>query len=306
MTKPTRPADYPNRIVYMVSHFGQLALRPLQYMRRNPELVVGVLLLASLLIFWAAGSLFWDTAKYSPLSVRANQSPAPKYPLGTDRQGRDLLAVMIVGTPLTLKIGLVAGLLGVGIGTVLAFVAAYYGGIIDTVIKGIVDVGLTIPSLLVLIMIAVSIKEGLTVDQMALVVACTAWLWPTRTIRSQVLSLRERAYVEVARLSGMSGLEIIIKELMPNLLPYLAASLVNSVSSAILASIGLEAMGLGPMSSPTLGMTIYWVIYYSALLHGMWWWWAPPIVIIVILFLGLFLLSMGLDEIANPRLRRVV
>ena len=137
-------------------------------------------------------------------------------------------------------------------------------------------------------------------------VASLAWMWPTRTIRSQVLSLRERAYIQMARLSGMKTHEIIFREVMPNLLPYLAASFVGSVAAAILASIGLEALGLGPIESPTIGMTIYWVIYYSALLHGMWWWFGPPIAIIVILFLGLFGLSAGLDEIANPRLRRQV
>ena len=104
------------------------------------------------------------------------------------------------------------------------------------VIRGVVDVGLTVPGLLVLIIIAVSIKEGLTVDQMAVVVASLAWLSPTRAIRAQVLSLRERGYVDVARLNGMSGPEIIVRELVPNLLPYLAATLVNAVSNAILAS----------------------------------------------------------------------
>jgi peptide/nickel transport system permease protein len=214
------------------------------------------------------------------------------------------LATIIAGTPLTLQIGLIAGFLGAGIGTVLAFIAGYYGGIVDTIIRSIVDIGLTVPSLLVLVIIAVSFKESLTINQMALVVASTAWLWPTRTTRSQVITLKERTWVKVARLSGMGGLEIVVKEMMPNLIPYIAASLVSSVSSAILASIGLEALGLGPMNSPTLGMTIYWVIFYSALLHGMWWWWAPPIIIIVVLFIGLFLVAKGVDEIANPRLRR--
>ena len=86
----------------------------------------------------------------------------------------------------------------------------------------------------------------------------------------------------------MSGPEIIVKEMLPNLFPYLAAALVNSVSAAILASIGLEALGLGPIESPTLGMTIYWVLFNAALINGWWWWWTPPIVIIVILFVGLF------------------
>lgn len=278
----------------------------LRYMRRNPPLAIGVALLLILLLFCVIGPFFIDTSNAQPLSVEANQPPSAQYPLGTDRQGRDILAVMVAGTPLTLRIGVIAGFIGVGIGSLLAFVAAYYGGWVDNVIRSAVDIGLTVPGLLVLIIIAVSLKQGLTVEQMALVVASLAWLHPARTIRSQVLTMRERAWVQVARLSGMSGPEIILKELVPNLLPYLAAALVGAVSGAILASIGLEALGLGPMDSPTLGMTIYWTIYYSALLHGLWWWWAPPIVVIIILFVGLFNLSAGLDEIANPRLRRAV
>jgi peptide/nickel transport system permease protein len=161
-----------------------------------------------------------------------------------------------------------------------------------------------VPGLLVLIIIAVSIKGTLTVNQMAIVVASLAWLYPTRTIRAQVLSLRERGYVEVARLSGMSGPGIIFFELMPNLLPYLAATLVGAVSSAILASIGLEVLGLGPIDAPTLGMTLYWVNFNAAMINGWWWWWTAPTVIILTVFLGLFFLTIGLDEIANPRLRR--
>lgn len=275
----------------------------MRYLRRNPALVVGIALLLLLLGLCAIGPFFVDLGNAAPLSVAANQPPSAQYPLGTDRQGRDLLAVLIAGTPLTLQIGLIAGLLGTLVGTLLAFVAAYYRGRVDTLIKGLVDVGLTVPGLLVLIIVAVSIHGGMSVDGMALVVASLAWLWPARTIRSQVLTLRERSWVQIARFSGMSGPEIILKELIPNLLPYLAAALVGAVASAILASIGLEALGLGSMDSPTLGMTIYWVIFYSALLHGMWWWWAPPIVVIAVLFTGLFMVAVGLDEIANPRIR---
>ena len=116
--------------------------------------------------------------------------------------------------------------------------------------------------------------------------------------------MRERGYVQVARLSGMRDLEIIAREMLPNLLPYLAASFVSAVGAAVLASIGLEALGLGPQNEPTLGMTIYWALYYTSLLRGIWWWWAPPMVMIVLIFVGLFLISMGLDRIANPRLWR--
>ena len=162
-----------------------------RYLRRNPSLVVGIFLLAILVLFVGIGHLVVDTSKARALSAPAMRAPSFQYPFGTDRQGRDLLAVMVAGTPLTLRIGFIAGFLGVGIGAVLGFVSAYYRGIVDTLIRGIADVGLTVPGLLVLIIIAVSIKEGLTVNQMALVVASLAWLSPTRTIRSQVLTLRE-------------------------------------------------------------------------------------------------------------------
>jgi peptide/nickel transport system permease protein len=276
------------------------------YLRRNPSLVVGIALLGALGLFMIIGHLVVDTSKSRPLSAPAVRAPSAEHPFGTDRQGRDLLATMVAGTPLTLRIGFIAGFLGVGIGAILGFVSAYYRGTLDTVIRSVVDIGLTVPGLLVLIIVAVSLKKGLTVDQMAIIVASLAWLNPARTIRAQVLSLRERGYVEVARLSGMRGPEIIVKELMPNLLPYLAATLVNAVSSAILASIGLEVLGLGPIDSPTLGMTLYWVNYNAALINGWWWWWTAPIAVILVVFLGLFFLTVGLDEIANPRLRRTI
>ena len=274
------------------------------YLRRNPSLAVGVVLLSLLALFVIVGNFTVDTELARPLSVRALQPPSWEHLFGTDRQGRDLLAVMVAGTPLTLKIGFVAGFIGVGVGTVLAFTAGYYRGTVDAMIRGVADVGLTVPGLLVLILIAVSVRGGLTVNEMAIIVASLAWLNPTRTIRSQVLTLRERGYVEVARLNGMSGPAIILREMLPNLLPYLAATLVNAVSAAILASVGLEVLGLGPVESPTLGMTLYWINFNAAILNGWWWWWLAPTVIILIVFLGLFFLTVGLDEVANPRLRR--
>lgn len=277
-----------------------------RYIRRNPSLGVGIVLLLAVLLFCGIGRIFVPASRAYPLSVPASRPVSRELPLGSDRQGRDILAVMIVGTPLTLRIGLIAGAIGTLIGTMLGFISAYYRGFLDTVIRSTVDVLLTIPSLMVLILVAVSLRQSMTVNGMALVVSILAWVWPTRTIRAQVLSMRESGYIRVAQLSGMSGIEIILKEMIPNLLPYLGASFVGAVASAILASIGIEALGLGPMEAPTLGMTIYWVLYYAALLHGMWWWWAPPIIVIVIVFVGLFLLSAGLDELANPRVRRVV
>lgn len=278
----------------------------IKYAKRNPPLIFGIGLLLSLLIFVGLGQLFYDHEQFRPLSVPTREAPSWDYPFGTDTQGRDLFAVAIRGTTLTLRIGLIAGAVAVVLGTIFAFVAAYYRGWTDAVVRVLVDVGLTIPPLLILILIAINISGGLTVDQMGLAISTVAWVFPARTIRAQVLVLRERSYVEIARLSGSSGLSIIFKEMMPNLIPYITASFVTSVAAGILASIGLEAIGLGPFSAPTLGMTIYWNIQFSSIILGMWWWWLPPIITIIIVFVGLFMISAGLDEWSNPRLRKSV
>jgi peptide/nickel transport system permease protein len=267
-------------------------------------LIVGLCLLLALLAFVVIGHAVVNTDKVRPLSTRPLLPPSPALPFGTDKQGRDLLAVMIVGTPQTLEIGIFAGLIGVGVGTLLALTSAYYRGPADALIRGIVDIGLTIPGLMVLITLAMNVKGGLSIPQMVLVVAALAWLFPARVIRAQVLSVRERAFIDVARLSGVPSYAIIVKEVLPNLLPYIVASLVGSVSAAVLASVGLEVLGLGSFDSVTIGMTLYWVIYYAAIINSWWWWWLPPIVVIIILFTGLFLVAVGLDEFANPRLRR--
>jgi len=276
----------------------------LAYCRRNPNLVLGAILVLALLGIGIIGPRFVDVANAAPTSAIPDQPPSSDLPLGSDDQGRDMLAVLVAGVPLTLRVGFIAGTVGVLIGIVLGFASGYQGGILDTVIRMVVDTLLTVPGLLVLIIIANSIKGVIDINLMALVVASLAWMHPTRTIRAQVLSFRERAYVQMAKLSGMTGFEIIVRELIPNLLPYLAASFVGAVAGAVLASIGLEALGLGPQNEPTIGMTIYWSIAFNALLRGLWWWWFPPIAAIVVLFTGLFLLSAGLDEIANPRKRR--
>lgn len=201
----------------------------LNYVRRNKRLGLGLALLLFLFLFATLGRLFVDPDVAYPLSAPTNRPPCREYPFGTDSQGRDLLAAAVMGTYLTVRIGVIAGTLGLSIGTFLGFVAAYYGGLADTVIRWVVDVLLTIPSLLVLVVIASTIgRKGMDVNGMTLVVSILAWMWPTRTIRSQVLTLRERAFVRVAQLSGENNLEIIFKELMPNLLPFLGASLVGS------------------------------------------------------------------------------
>ncbi|MAN23431.1 MAG: maltose ABC transporter permease [Gemmatimonadetes bacterium] len=276
------------------------------YIRESPTLGAGFLMVGAVLLFGLLGPFFVDTSLAQPLSSTPRLAPSWDHLFGTDDSGRDLLAVMVVGVPLTLRIGLLAGALGLGLGTFLGFTSGYIGGRLDGLIRVLVDTLLTVPPLVVLVSIASTIREEISVNIMALVVASLAWMWPARVIRSQVLSMRERAYVQMAKLNGLNTTEIIWKELFPNLLPYLAANFANAVNWAILASIGLEALGLGPQNDPTIGMTIYWAITFSALIRGMWWWWAIPIIFIALIFIGLLMIAVGLDKLANPKGRKAV
>lgn len=249
------------------------------------------------------GQFFTDPDQLRLMAGGINASPTWDHPLGTQNEGRDLLTYILKGMPNTLLIGLVGGGSAVLLGTILGMVAGYVGGPLDGLIRNTVDIGLTIPPLAILIMIAASFSV-VTPLMMGLVIALTSWMHPTRVIRSQVLSLREREFVLLLRLSGASPLHIVFLELLPNMIPFLAATFVNSVATAILASIGLEVLGLGSFQTPTLGNLIYFAIIGNAMWLGLWWWWLPPMLILIVLFMGLFFVSTALDAIANPRIEQ--
>jgi len=219
------------------------------YCRRNPPLVIGAAIMGLILLFCALGPVFVNTKHAQPLSAIPFQRPSAAYPLGTDDNGRDLMAVMVVGLPVTLRIGFLAGAVGLLIGIVLGVIAGFRGGFIDAVIRTTVDILLTVPSLLILTTIAASIKGFISANILALVIASLAWRGPARTIRAQVLTLRERGYILMAQRSGAGTFEVLTRELLPNLLPFLAAGFVGAVALAILSSIGLEASASGRRTS---------------------------------------------------------
>ena len=280
----------------------------------NPRLITGSLLLGIILLFGVLGQFFWNTelayVASSPLNLppvgltnSRGQEGLWEHPLGTENSGRDMLAVLIVGAPNSFLVGVIAATVGMGIGIVLGFTAGFVGGRVDEFIRLISDVTITIPALMVLIVIQAVMRQ-VDLTTMALLIAAFAWPSPTRLIRAQVLSMRESGYVQMAKLSGSSTFDIMFREMMPNLIPYLFASFIGNVTGAILAAVGLETLGLGPQRVPTLGGTIYDAISASALLRNMWWWWGIPTFLLGMMFIGLLLINLGFDEIANPRLRR--
>lgn len=271
--------------------------------RVDITLILGLTMLGVIVLISILGPLLSDQSLANVGAVRPRRPPGPEFWLGTDAQGRDMFTLMLHATPNTLKMGLIAGVIGVGFGTIVGLISGHFGGWIDSVISVISDALMTVPAIAILVILAGNIAEMTTLI-MALVVASLSWMFTARTVRAQVLTVKERGYVEVARVNGMAPLEILFVEVMPNVAPYILASFVGTVSAAILATIGLEALGLGAQNEMTLGNTIYWAQQSSAVLRGFWWWWGPPIVVIAVIFVGLFLTSVGFDRFANPRLGR--
>lgn len=277
----------------------------LRYLRRNKSLSIGLVILLMLVAFTVIGLLIINPKDAYPLAVRAKQPPSLKYPFGTDFFGRNLLAAMVVGLWQTALIGLLAGAIGTLIGVVLGFTSAYFGGILDAVIKGVCQILTPIPVFLIQVVIAGSIdKRSVTIYTMALIVVLLAWMGPTLVIRSQVLTMKERQFVSVAKLSGVGDLGIIFKEILPNLLPFIAAAFVNQVFAAVFTSFYLAVLGLGPLREPLLGNLIWGAQSQGAFFNGWWWWPLEPAVAMVLILGSLALINMGLDELANPRVRR--
>ena len=265
-------------------------------------LTSGIILFLFVSLFGVVGGWFIDPEMADVGAGYPSQPPSWEHWLGTDQQGRDVLSDLLLGTPQTLKIGLIAAIVGVGIGTILGFIGGYCGGKIDVLIRLLADVFMTIPGLLILIVIA-SLLDIVSTTLLGFVIAFFGWMGACRVTRAQVLTMRERAYVQVAKLNGVNDFEIIFKEMLPNLLPFIAASLTGATAGAVLASLGLSALGLGPQNEPSIGLTIYWALHYGALIRELWWWFMPPVVVMILLFLSLFLITAGLDQIANPRLK---
>jgi len=277
----------------------------LRYLRRNKSLAIGLLIMFGLIVFTVTGLLTVDPKEAYPLAVKTKQPPSWEFPFGTDYFGRNLYVAMVIGLWQTALIGIIAGALGTLIGVTLGFISAYFGGWIDAVIKGICQILTPIPAFLIQVIIASSLdKRDVTIFTMAFVVVLLAWMGPTLVVRAQVLTMKERQFVSVAKLSGMGDLGIIFGEIMPNLLPFIAAAFVDQVFKAVFASFYLAVLGLGPLREPLMGNIIWAAQGQSAFFNNWWWWPLAPAMAMVLILGSLALINMGLDELANPRVRR--
>ncbi|MFM8559994.1 MAG: ABC transporter permease [bacterium] len=229
------------------------------------------------------------------------QPPSWEHWLGTNGQGQDVFAQLVVGTRVSLAIGFTVGLLVVLVGALVGVPAGYFGGKVDGALSGLANVFLVLPGLPLAIVIAAYLPSGPVT--LGLVLVVTGWAWNARVLRSQALALRRRDFVAAARVSGESRLRILAVEVLPNMTSVIVAQVIGSTVYAIGAQVGLEFLGLGDVSAVTWGTNLYWAQNDSALLTGAWWTFAPTGLCVALVGFALTQLNAGFDEITNPRLR---
>lgn len=222
--------------------------------------------------------------------------------LGCDNVGADIFSQVIYGARISLVIGLLAAAVGASIGIIVGVLSGYLGGLVDEVTMRVVDILLCLPLLPLLLTLV--FLFGKNVFYIVLFIAIFGWQGLARIIRSQVLSLRETAFIECAKAAGASKFYIMMKHLIPNVLPIAFASLVLRVPAAILFEASLSFLGFGDPRVPTWGKMLHHAFGFGAFTHLAWWWLIPPGLAITLLCISFVFMGHALDEVVNPRLRR--
>ncbi len=269
---------------------------------RDYRFTVGFIFL-SLLAALALLSFFspYDPIKW--LQVPRDLPPSWPHILGTNSKGQDVFWEATFAIRNSLIVALIAGLVSRAVAVLVGFVAGYRGQFVDRILMGLADGLLVIPLFLILVFVAMLLREAMTLVNTGLLLAFFGWAWDARTIRSQVLSLREREFTYTSLLSGSGTLALVSKEYLPFTIPLILSTLINNIAWAIGTEIVLAILGLVRLEIPTLGTTLQWAIAYQAMLLGHWWWVLTPVVLTVLLIIALYWLSVSISEYLDPRTR---
>lgn len=275
----------------------------IELLAKNTRFQVVVTVLIFIIAVGVIGPLFtMDPREYTGGRY---EPPSWDHKLGTDSFCCDVWAQLIYGIRHSLGVGFVAGLIALMIAFVMGGIGAYKGGLADEGFNLFTNVFLTLPVIPILIILSV-LFEYRSLYLVAFIIAITMWPGSARAIRSQVLSLKEREFVSLARVSGKGGPRILFGEIFPNMLAYIFISFCGMVGGAIIAEAGISLIGLGPTKITTLGTMLHWAIMNEALYIGAWWWFVPAGLFLILFTGSLIMIGSMIDDVLNPKLTGVL
>jgi peptide/nickel transport system permease protein len=268
----------------------------------NGRFRFSLILLVLLVVFAILGPFIDGRNPLFAVGGRFDQ-PSAKVWLGTDVIGNDVFLQLMHGIGTSLKIGLIAGAIATFLGVLIGTLAGYLGGWVDEALMGATNVIITIPTIVILILLSVSV-ETRSLLSLGLIIGVTSWPWTARAVRAQTASLRTREHVDVARLSGAGTLSIIISEILPYMFSYIFMAFVLQLGSGILSEAALSLLGLGPNNTISLGKMLQFAIQGEAIRTGAYWAFLPPTILLTVISFSLLMLQSSLDEVFNPKLRK--
>ncbi|OPX37950.1 MAG: peptide ABC transporter permease [Desulfobacteraceae bacterium 4484_190.1] len=273
----------------------------LYFASRNRKFLFGASTLLFFILVAVVGPML---TKYPPGEYVASgpQPPSSEHWLGTTTFGQDVFSQFVYGLRASFLVGLVGGGLGTVIGLLVGLTAGYYGGFLDELLNMLTNIVLVIPTMAILLIIAAYLKVRSVLLE-GFLIGFTSWPWVAKAVRGQVFSLREREFINLAKISGMPSWKIIFEEIISNMLSYIFMVFVLQFGGAILSAATLDFIGLGPTKGFSLGLMMNYALLWNALQLGMWWWFVPPGLAITILVGALYIMNVGLDEVFNPKLR---
>lgn len=238
--------------------------------------------------------------------MEALDPPSSSHLLGTDERGRDVLSQVFYGTGASLIVGFAAAAITIVLGSVVGLVAGTYGKAADELLMRLTDLFLVIPWLPLAVILAMFLPPlgQPSMSKIIIVIGITSWPATARIVRSQVLTVKERSFVERAISVGAGRWHIMRRHLLPNVFPLVFANAIISVSYAILSAAFLSFLGISDITQITWGLMLYNAFNYGGFASQAWWYVLPPGICIVLVVLGFTFVSFALDDILNPKLRR--
>ena len=229
------------------------------------------------------------------------EAPSSEHPLGTDDLGRDLWSQLVYGARVSLWVGLVAAVVATVFGTAAALVAGWHRGWVDAVVMRVVDLTLSLPFLVLVLVLAAYFGRGL--DVLIVLIAGVLWARPARLLRGQVLKIREFGHTEAAHAMGAGSTRIMTVHILWRLVPLLVSQFVRAAAVAVIVQSGVAFLGLGDPGRISWGSTLYFANNGSAILTDAWLWWiVPPGVALTVLIVGLAFVGFAFEELADPQL----
>jgi peptide/nickel transport system permease protein len=272
--------------------------------RHNRPGMVGLAILVAAVTMALAAPLIADEAGLRAINATQNPtfaSPAEFAPLGTDSLGRDTLTQFVWGARTSLLVGLTATILAVLIGSIVGIAAGFFGGWTGGVLMRVTEWFLVIPFLPLAIVLAAIL--GPSVKNIILVIGITSWPFPARLIRAQVLTLKQRDYVDRSRALGASNWHLMTRHILPAVSPVILATATLTVPIVILSEATLSFLGLGDPLNPSWGKLLDDAFETGAITAEAWWTFGPPGLGIMLVALAFTLCGTALEEILDPRLR---